>query len=634
MAWAQPQSLSLKSPNGEIELRLFIATAAEDYSLPRAAYQVDFRGKPLMDTSFFGIETDGQPMLGENVTIAAISTKSVDETYTVPAGKAKVVRNRYNQAIVQYAQSSTLGRKLTVEARVYDDGVAFRYYIPWALPLLDLRMTDEATQFRFAQDADSYPLLVDNFKTNYEDQYHKMTLSGIHPDSLIALPFLVEQPGVGWVAITEAQIDDYAGMYLQHEEGRAMISTLSKRYAEPELAVHGTVPRDCPWRVLLIADNPGKLIESNIVQSLNPPSAIADTSWIKPGKAAWNWWSGAPVNTATVDRYIDFAAESKLEYMLIDQGWSQSGEDRLPPDLTKTIPALDLPELLLRAKSKNVGVWLWADWQSVQHQMDQAFPLFEKWGIAGVKMDLMNRDDQTMINFYRTVAKKAAEHHLMIDFHGAFKPDGIERTYPNVLTREAVMGEKYSKWGARVTPDHDVMLAYTRLLAGPIDYTPGGFNNVARAAFVPRENKPMVMGTRAHQLALYVVFESPLTMVSDDPEAYQGQKDFDFIKAVPASWDETKFVNGRMGEFITVARKRGDEWYLGSITNWTSREVEMPLEFLGKGDYIAEVYADAADADLNPKHTSIEQKRVNASMKLKLNLASGGGAAVRFRPAS
>ena len=263
--------------------------------------------------------------------------------------------------------------------------------------------TDEATQFRFAKDGDSYPLLVDSFKTNYEDQYHKMTLSGIHPDSLIALPFLVEQPGVGWVAITEAQIDDYAGMYLQHEEGHAMISTLSKRVEEPGLKVR-TVPRDCPWRVLLIADNPGKLIESNIIESLNPPSAIADTSWIKPGKAAWNWWSGAPVDTATVDRYIDFAAESKLEYMLIDEGWSVRGEDRLL-DL-QAIPALDLLEDLKRAKSKGVEIWLWANWESVQHQMDQAFPLFEKWGVAGIKMDLMNRDDQAMVNFYRTVAKK------------------------------------------------------------------------------------------------------------------------------------------------------------------------------------------------------------------------------------
>jgi alpha-glucosidase len=423
-------------------------------------------------------------------------------------------------------------------------------------------------------------------------------------------------------------------MYLQHEEGREMISTLAKRYGEPELAVHDTVPRDCPWRVLLIADNPGKLIESNIVENLNPPSAIADTSWIKPGKSAWNWWSGAPVDTATIDRFIDFASESKLEYMLIDQGWSQPGEDRLPPDLTKAIPALDLPEVLKRAKSKNVGVWLWASWESIQHQMDQAFPLFEKWGIAGVKIDLFNRDDQTMINFYRTVAKKAAEHHLMLDFHGSFKPDGLDRTYPNVLTREAVLGEEYAKWGARVTPDHDVMLAFTRLLAGSMDYTPGGFNNVTHADFIPRGVKPMVLGTRAHQLALYVIFESPLQMVSDDPEAYNGQKDFDFIKAVPASWDETKFVNGRMGEFVTVARKRGEEWYLGSITNWTGREVEIPLEFLGKGDYIAEVYSDAADADVSPKHTAIEQTHVNASMTLKLTLASGGGAAIRFRPAS
>ena len=238
-----------------------------------------------------------------------------------------------------------------------------------------------------------------------------------------------------------------------------------------------------------------------------------------------------------------------------------------------------------------------------------------------------------MVNFYRRVLRKAAEHHLMIDFHGAYKPDGIRRTYPNLMTQEGVMGLEYLKWSARTTPDHNVMLPFTRMLAGPMDYTPGGFDNVTRAEFQPRNQQPMVLGTRAHQLALYVVFESPFMMVSDYPEAYKGQKDFEFIRAVPASWDETKVVNGRVGEFVTIARKRGNTWYLGSITNWSEREIEVPLEFLGSGEYVAEIYSDASDASVNPKHTDIEQKTVNGKMRLKLLLASGGGAAVRFQPA-
>jgi alpha-glucosidase len=421
-----------------------------------------------------------------------------------------------------------------------------------------------------------------------------------------------------------------------------MIANLAPRLDGSRLAVQANTPLTTPWRVLLIAPTPERLIESNLISNLNPPSAIADMSWIQPGKAAWNWWSGSHaesvsfepgMNTATIEHYVDFAAESRLEYMLIDEGWAAAAPDsRSPADITKANPAVDLPEILRHAKSKSVGVWLWAHWSSVDSQMDQAFPLFETWGVAGVKIDFMNRDDQWMVEWYRRVAKKAADHHLMLDFHGAFKPDGISRTFPNVLTREGVLGLEYSKWSARANPQHNVMLAFTRLLAGPMDYTPGGFNNASRAEFRPRNVQPMVLGTRAHQLALYVVFESPLAMVSDYPGAYRGQREFEFIKAVPASWDETRAVNGKIGEYVTVARKRGEEWYLGSINDWTTRDLDVPLGFLGSGEYLAEVYADAPDASDHPKHTVIEQKRVSAATRLKLSLASGGGAAIRFRP--
>ncbi len=567
---------------------------------------------------------------------------TVDETYTVPAGKTKTIRDHYNALIAEYLQNGSLGRRINVEVRVYDDGVAFRYAIPWSNQMADANIDDEFTEFQFAKDAESYPLIVKDFQTPYEDGYSRIPLSGIHPDSLIALPFLVEQPGVGWIAVTEADIENYAGMYLQHQDGRIMISTLAPRADDNSTAVLEHAPSVCPWRVLLIGSEPGRLIESNIVTSLNPPSAIADTSWIKPGKAAWDWWSGTQAdgvdfmpgkNTATIKHYIDFAAVSKLEYMLIDEGWAAPAGGSLPADITRTIPAIDLPEILRYAKSKGVGVWLWADWKSVQLRMEEAFALYEKWGVAGVKIDFMNRDDQWMVDFYHQMAKTAAARHLMVDFHGAYKPDGLSRTWPNVITREAVMGLEYSKSSARITPDHDVMLAFTRMLAGSMDYTPGGFNNVTAAKFEPRPVKPMVMGTRAHQLALYVVFDSPLMMVSDYPEAYAGQKDFEFIKEVPASWDETHVVNGKVGEFVTLARKKSSDWYLGGITNRDAREVSIPLEFLGPGEYIAGIYSDAPDADVNPKHTVIEQRRVNASTVLTLNLAPGGGVAVRLSPA-
>ncbi len=642
-AWAQGDLVTVTSPNGQIEFDLFL-TRQPDPSEPlvRLAYQVFFKNKKLMDTSFMGLNIRDQPILGVNVGLERSKKNTVDEVYRVPAGKAGRIRDHYNSLTAEYLQNGSLGRQITVEVRAFDDGVAFRYVIPWSDQMVNARIDDEFTEFQFAKDAESYPLILSDFETNYEDGYSRMPLSAIHADSLVGLPFLVEQPGVGWVAVTEADIDNYAGMYLRHEQGHTMISTLTPRRDDNTTAVLQHAPSVTPWRVLLIGSEPGTLIESNIVSSLNPPSAIADTSWIKPGKAAWNWWSGTQadgvdfkpgMNTATIEHYIDFAADSKLQYMLIDAGWSTPGAGDLPPDITKPIPEIDMPGILSYAKAKGVGIWLWANWTSVQIQMKQAFPLFEKWGVAGVKIDYMNRDDQWMVDFYHQMAKAAAEHHLMVDFHGAYKPDGMNRTWPNVITREAVMGLEYSKWSGRITPDHDVMLAFTRMLAGPMDYTPGAFDNVTAAGFEPSDVKPMAMGTRAHQLALYVVFDSPLMMVADYPEAYKGQKDFQFIKDVPSSWDETHVVNGKVGEFVTLARKKGDDWYLGAITNWDSREVNIPLEFLGSGQYSAEIYSDAADAGVNPKHTAIEQRRVSASTVLKMNLAPGGGVAVRFTPA-
>jgi alpha-glucosidase len=336
-----------------------------------------------------------------------------------------------------------------------------------------------------------------------------------------------------------------------------------------------------------------------------------------------------------MNHYIDFSAESGLEYMLIDAGWAKrgTGANDSGSDLTQTNPNIDMPAILAHAREKNVGVWLWAHWSDINRQMDEVFPLFQTWGVKGVKIDFMDRDDQWMVNFYRRVLRKAADHHLMIDFHGAFKPDGVRRTWPNLMTREGVMGLEYNKWSARITPDHNVTLPFTRMLAGPMDYTPGGFRNTTREQFEARNLRPMVMGTRAHQLALYPIFESAFQMVSDYPKAYKGQKDFDFIKAVPAVWDETRVVNGRPGDFITVARRRGREWHVGCITGWHPNEYDVALEFLGPGDFVADIYADAPDAGTDPTHTTREEKKVTASTVLHVKMASGGGQAIRIRPA-
>jgi alpha-glucosidase len=628
------QTPRVVSPDGQVALEL---TESGDLS-----YTVSFKGKPVLARAALGLELQGQAPLGPGMKLAGISNSSLDESYRMPHGKANPVRNHYHALIAEYAETGRQGRRLSVEVRAYNDGVGFRYVVPQQPAVRELRLAGERTEFRLAKDGESWALFLAGFRTSYEDNYHHLPVGGIHPEALIGLPFLAEVPGVGWVGITEAHLENWAGLYLRRSarNSTTLEARLAPRADEPEIAVSGLTPMHSPWRTILIGEEPGRLIESNIVVNLNPPSAIADTSWIRAGKSAWDWWSGSVaknvgfkqgMNTDTMKHYIDFAAEAKLEYMLIDEGWAGRGEGKAA-DITQTNSNIDMPEILRHAASKNVKVWLWAHWTSVDKQMNEAFALFQKWGVAGVKIDFMDRDDQWMVDFYHRVVKKAAEHRLMIDFHGAYKPDGGRRTWPNLMTQEGVLGLEYVKWSGRATPGHNVTLAFTRMLAGPLDYTPGGFDNRTRQNFVSRFREPVTMGTRAHQLALFVVFESPFMVLADHPEAYRGQKELAFLSAVPATWDETRVLKGRPDEFVAIARRSGREWYIGAITDWDERELELPLEFLGAGDYTAEMYTDAPDAAVEPKHTTVEQKNVTRSSLLKVKLAPGGGAAIRIRP--
>jgi alpha-glucosidase len=655
----------LKSPDGGLELSIAqIRGEAVQEAGGQLAYRIAFRGKPVLDWSNLGLMLDGAPELGSAVRIVSAKTSANDQTWNSIAGKANPIRDHYNAVTVETTETGAEGRQLAIEARAYDDGIAFRYSIPEQPRLKDLRISNEATQFHFHKDPTTWSLILRDFQTSSEDDYHELTISALHPEYLIGLPMLIEVPGVAWVGLTEAYINDWAGLFV-HTAGEHNI--LSARLAprvedrkaphlpwpidpkfEPSLiAVVRQTPAQSPWRVLMIADDPGRLVESNMVVNLNPPDAIPDPSWVKSGKTSWDWWSGQVVknvpfkggmNTATMKYYIDFSARNGFPYMLVDAGWAAStgpayGGGRRDADLTKYQPDVNIPELVAYAKSKNVRIWLWAYWTDVDAQLADAFAQFEKWGIAGVKIDFMDRADQWMANWYRDVAKKAAEHHLMLDYHGAFKPDGLRRTYPNVLTREGVMGAEYNKWSARETPIHNVTLPFTRMLAGPMDYTPGGFDNVTKANFEGRNKEPSVMGTRVHQLALYVVFESPFQMVADHPAAYDGQKELAFLQAVPTTWDETHVLNGLPARYITMARRNGPEWYVGSLTNWEPRELSVPLKFLGSGKYTAEIYSDGPNAATQPKESVVEKRAVDASTTLTLKLAPGGGSAIRIVPA-
>ena len=650
---AQSNSVRIASPNDQLVLTLSTGPAQPEPNAPPRErpveglrYSVQFHGKPLFEDSPLGLKLEAQEPLGPGMRFVNQQQGSADTTYTIPVGKTSIVRDHYNSLRADFQDGQ--GRKLTIEARAYDDGLAFRTILPEQSAITGANIEHELTEFRYASDATLYPLIVDGFQSPYEDEYQARNVSGLHRDWLVALPLLAQVPGVGWVAITEADIENYAGMYLRKADAPfAVRAELSPRLDKPSLAVEADAPVTSAWRVLLIGDEPGRLVESNLILNLNPPSKLADTSWIKAGKSAWDWWSGeaAPsvsfktgMNTATMKHYIDFASTSGFPYMLIDAGWALAKPgapgDLSAADITQVNPEVDMPELLRYAKQKNVRLWLWADWRSVDRLMDQAFPLYEKWGIAGVKIDFLQRDDQEMIRWVRHVVDTAAQHHLMIDFHGVFKPDGLRRTYPNLITREGVMGKEYLKWSARTTPVHNTTLPFTRMLAGPLDYTPGAFGNVTRADFIPRDKEPMAPNTRAHELALYVILESPFMMVSDYPEHYQGQHDFEFIRQVPVTWDEVRVLNGRPMQNITVARRSGNDWYVGSITNWDARSVQLPLSFLGEGKYTAEIYADAPDAAANATHTTFTKQPVDRSTVLEVKMAPAGGNAIWIHPAS
>jgi alpha-glucosidase len=641
---AQSNPVEVSSRDHRITLRFSVqpGKGQETGQDGQLVYSVTFHEKPVFESSALGLELANQPPLGAAVHIAGTTPGSGVNDYTLLAGKASAIHDAYNSLTIRAVESANPGRKFDIEAHVYNSAVAFRYHVPEQAALSRYQLTQEDTEFRPVMDASAWALRLPNYQSAYESEYVPQVLSalsnqgGVSSYILNGAPMLMHMAGVAWAAVGEAYLEGNAAMYLENPTGNwtghYIVSKISPLVDGNGPAVDANLPHDSAWRVILLGDTPGELVESNVITDLNPPNRVADTGWIHPGKASWNWWDGdlgpdgkSAYTTENMEYYVDFAAESGFPYMMLDAGWSGS-------DITKMRGNVDVPELVRYAAKKNVKVWIWLYSKSVAAQMQEAFPLYEKWGVAGVKIDFVLRNDQEGIKWYYDVAKLAAEHHLMVDFHGATQPWGIQRTYPNVLDYEAVLGLENNKAGRRDGPINRTTFPFTRMLSGPMDYTPGGFNNVTQEDFVARDKSPMVMGTRAQQLALYVIFEAPLAMVSDAPSAYANQPTFQFIKDVPTAWDTTRVLNGAPGEFVTIARRHGDEWYLGSATDWTPRDLRIPLSFLRTGRYKAEIYEDATDAAQSPKHVTIRQQDVRNTDTLTLPLASGGGCAIRFVP--
>jgi alpha-glucosidase len=580
---------------------------------------------------------------------SALSTH--DSTYTIPVGKTSRARDHHQELVVSLVETNAPRRKLELVLRAFDDGLAFRYRLPAQPGLAEFVLTDELTELTFPGDPQARLLPLNGYTTSYEKYYEDKPVSKISADTLIGLPLLLEKRDAGkppiWLAVTEANLTDYAGMYLAPAAGKpdtlaARLSPLPGRTDGAK--VRGKTPFETPWRVLMIADAPGKLLESNLVFNLSKPSAIADPSWIKPGKTTFPWWNGyvlegvdfePGLNTATYKHYIDFCAKHGIEYHSLD------GTDRAwyggpiapegPTDITKAVPEIDLPELLRYAQEKGVRLRLWMHWQALKPQLDEALPLYEQWGIEGIMVDFMDRDDQEMVAWYHEVAEKAARHKLTVTWHGAYKPTGMERTWPNVLSYEAALNQEYNKWSEQGTPPaHNLDIAFVRMLAGPLDYHQGGMRNMLPRDFAPRNLAPLVQGTRAHQLALFVVYQNHLPMLADYPAAYENQPGLDFLAKVPSTWDEMRVLHAELDKCLVIARRKGNAWWLGGMAGDAPQKLRLPLGFLGDGVFTAKLYLD----DPQGPATALVQREqpVTTGNELEIEMSEGGGFAGWLRP--
>ncbi len=631
---------TLRSPNGQVIITLSLA----DDGTPQ--YTVSYREAQVIAPSALGLDLGDAGKLDKDFRITGTQRARGDRRYRLVAGKAAEARDHYNELVVAIADKE--GHSLDVVLRAYDDGAALRYRLPHRTDTLVIR--NEYTRFAFPRDYACWALNLGRFGTSHEGEYDPVAASKLRAHNLIELPLVCRSGNAATTfAIAEADLDQYAGLYLsgRGDGGLGVEANLSPRLDEPDIAVRLRADEiagakfETPWRVIMLGDTPGKLIESNLIANLNPPTKITDTSWIRPGKSAWDWWSGglapdvpnAGMNDATMRRYIDHAASLSLQYMLIDDGWyhGSSGDGRYHPDadITRSIAGIDLPALVRYANERGVGIWVWAHWKALDARMEEAFAWYEKLGIKGVKVDFMDRDDQQMVAFYHRLLASAARHRLLVNLHGAYRPTGLNRTWPNYLTQEGVLGAEYNKWSRRITATHNLTLPFTRMLLGPMDYTPGGFRNVRRQDFEPRHLGPMVMTTRAQQLAMYVVYESPFAVVADSPDVYIDAAGTDFLKQVPVTWDETRVLSAEIGEYVVIARRSGRDWYVGAMTNEQARSVPVPLEFLPAGAFEATLYQDGDE----PTALRREMRRVDAKQALTLALAASGGAVVRLTPA-
>ena len=618
-------------------------------------WSIDYNGVSVTEPSAVGITIGGKELLKGKA--SASKAKAVDKTVEVLYAKRSKIRDRYNTVTLSFKTGAK------VEVRVYDGFAAYRI-----LPGVKKAATvdKETAEFRFPSDCEAFvPYINDNrsgerWCYSFESYYDEQCLTEMFRDSLAITPLAVTVPTVGRAVVMDAGVENYPGMMLVKGEGNSLKAQFAPYPIESEIGGYAklnlvptkradyiariTKGEALPWRAVVVAKEDREIMNSDVAQLLAPECRIADTSWIKPGKVAWDWWNNTNItgvdfksgmNTPTYKYYIDFAAKNKLEYIIIDEGWS--GGESLTDDLN---PEIDLEKLIAYGQRRGVGIILWSSWRNLigsnpQNDMaltDAVMKRYADMGIKGFKVDFFDRDDQEVIASAYKIAESAAKHHLLLDYHG-LKPAGIQRAYPNILNFEGVKGLENSKWEPRVgdgplhnQPRYDVTIPYLRMLTGPMDYTPGAMDNARRDNFFGNNDHPMSQGTRVHQMAMYATFEAPLQMLADSPTKYEREQECtDFISRIPTMYDETVAIDGRMGEYTVVARRKGNTWYVAAMTDWTARDLTIDLSFLGEGTFEADVFADGINAEKEATDYRHTKQNVKAGDKLCVHLASGGG---------
>ncbi|MBF4493492.1 glycoside hydrolase family 97 protein [Flavobacterium sp. MR2016-29] len=635
------QDFILKSPNGKIEVKINV----DD----KISWTILHENDVILAPSEMSMTLEGNIVLGKNAVVLNSKKETVNTSFETPLYKKKSVQNNYNQLTLNFKND------FSIEYRVFDDGAAYRFITK---KKKDITVKSEEVVLNFDQDYNTLMPYVrdlrnpkDPFISSFESHYENKKISEFKKDTLAFLPFLIDYKNHKKAVFLEANLEDYAGLFVTNNKNNSGFESRFSKYPLKEtnggfnylnkliteradylVKTKGT--RTFPWRAIVISENDADLANNDMVQKLAEPSKIKDVSWIKPGKVAWDWWNDwniynvdfkAGINTQTYKYYIDFASKNKVEYVVLDEGWS------VETDIMKHNPNVDLEALIVYAKERNVGIILWASWMALHENIDDVFDNYAKLGVKGFKVDFIDRDDAKMVSSVYDIAQRASNHKLIIDFHGMYKPTGIQRTYPNILNFEGVKGLENNKW----TPNDDVPLydctiPFIRMMAGPMDYTPGAMRNATKSEFKPSHSNPMSQGTRCHQLALYTIFEAPLQMMADSPTAYmKEQESTDFIAKVPTTFDETVSLNGEVGNYISIARRKDNTWYLGVITNWDSRDITIDFSFLEKGKkFQAEIFSDGLNGDKAATDYKREIITVDSTTKLTYRLASGGGLAM------